>query len=254
MKRTFAILACLFCFACVPVGIGIESRTTAAAKLVLPSIVSVEVEEKLPPGMVPNKRNNKTPGMLLRRPVPGTKKFCGFGSGIVVSRDGYIITNWHVIDGAARITVPLGGKRYEAKLIGGSPLRDCALIKIDAKNLTPAVLGDSDALKPGQFVLAVGNPYGFDHTVSLGVVSYLDRVCPGTGQGYIQTDVAINPGSSGGALCTLDGKVVGITAAIVSYRGEYAGISLAVPINEVKEVLIKKLLQDRFDHRKKAGK
>jgi serine protease Do len=156
------------------------------------------------------------------------------GSGFVISADGYILTNHHVVDGADEIVVRFTDRReVEAKLVGSDPEADVALLKVEADNLAAVKLGDSDNLKPGQWVVAIGSPFGFDHSVTAGVVSATGRTSPVTGQQYvpfIQTDVAINRGNSGGPLLNTGGEVVGINSQIFSNTGGFMGVSFAIPI------------------------
>jgi serine protease Do len=172
----------------------------------------------------------------------------GIGSGFIISADGYILTNTHVVNNASKITVKLTDRReFEAKVIGMDERTDVAVIKIAAKGDLPVVkLGDSSKLRPGQWVLAIGSPFGFENSVTAGVVSALARGNVGeAGNAYvpfIQTDVAVNPGNSGGPLFNLNGEVVGINSQIYSRSGGYEGISFAIPIlvaNNVAEQLIK---------------
>ena len=164
------------------------------------------------------------------------------GSGFILSEDGYIATNAHVIEGASRIFVRLAdGREMAAELVGVDPIGDIALLKVDAKGLPPVSLGDSDAVRPGQWALAIGSPYGFDQTVTAGIISGLGRHLPSqTTQPYvpfIQSDVAINPGNSGGPLFNTRGQVIGINAQIFTESGAYNGISFAIPINYVVDVI-----------------
>ncbi|HWW19315.1 MAG TPA: Do family serine endopeptidase, partial [Steroidobacteraceae bacterium] len=172
----------------------------------------------------------------------------GIGSGFIISPDGYILTNTHVVNNASKITVKLTDRReFEGKVVGSDEKTDVAVIKINAKGELPVVrLGDSSRLRPGQWVLAIGSPFGFENSVTAGVVSALARGNVGeAGNGYvpfIQTDVAVNPGNSGGPLFNLSGEVVGINSQIYSRSGGYEGISFAIPIdvaNNVAEQLIK---------------
>ncbi len=162
----------------------------------------------------------------------------GLGSGVIIKPDGLILTNNHVIEDASKIQVTLSnGKTYKGKVVGADPISDVALVKIDAKNLPYVQLGDSSKLKVGQFVVAIGNPYGLDHTVTVGVVSALERninVGNRTMHGVIQTDAAINPGNSGGPLVSLDGKVIGINTMI--YQNAQ-GLGFAVSSNTCKKVI-----------------
>jgi len=173
----------------------------------------------------------------------------GLGSGVIIDDEGYIITNDHVVGGASKITAILpDGRRFDAELKGSDPRSDLAVIKIKAKDLPVAKFGDSDSLKTGQWVVAIGNPFGIavnnpKPTVTVGVISALHRSLPlGGVQGrnyidLIQTDAAINPGNSGGPLCDLEGNVIGLNVAIYSTTGGYQGIGFAVPVNTLKNVL-----------------
>lgn len=169
---------------------------------------------------------------------PKAQPRVGAGSGVIISTDGYIITNNHVIDGADELEVTLNDNRkFEAKLIGTDPATDIALIKIEAKDLPTIPFGDSEKLKVGEWVLAVGNPFNLTSTVTAGIVSAKGRgISLGSGdkskiESFIQTDAAVNPGNSGGALVNTKGELVGINTAIYSETGSYAGYSFAVPIS-----------------------
>jgi serine protease Do len=156
----------------------------------------------------------------------------GAGSGFIIEEDGYIMTNHHVIDGADQIIVRLADRReFEAELIGSDPLSDIALLKIDADDLPSLKLGDSEALRPGEWVVAIGSPFNFEQSVTAGIVSAKGR---STNQQqyvpFIQTDVAINRGNSGGPLLNMDGEVVGINSWILSSGGGYMGLSFSIPI------------------------
>jgi len=162
------------------------------------------------------------------------------GSGVIVSSDGYILTNNHVVDGAQKLTVQLANKKkYTAKLIGRDEQTDVAVIKIDAKDLRAASLGNSDKVKVGQWVIAVGNPFELMHTVTAGIISAKGRSSVNLAdyEDFIQTDASINPGNSGGALADLDGNVIGINTAIYSPSGGNVGIGFAIPINMAKQVM-----------------
>jgi Do/DeqQ family serine protease len=167
----------------------------------------------------------------------------GFGSGVIMSSDGYIVTNNHVIDDAQKIKVVLNDKReYEAHLIGADPTTDVALLKIDEKNLPYLVYGNSDDLKLGEWVLAVGNPFNLTSTVTAGIVSAKARNIGinsnrSSIEAFIQTDAAVNPGNSGGALVNQKGELVGINTALASRTGSYAGYSFAIPSSIVKKVV-----------------
>ncbi len=166
----------------------------------------------------------------------------GSGSGVIISADGYIVTNNHVIDGAEKLTVTLNdNSEYNARVIGTDPSTDIALIKISAKNLKPATFANSDEVKVGEWALAIGNPFGFNASVTSGIVSAKARgVTESSNMGikaFIQHDAAANPGNSGGALVNIDGQLIGINTMIYSQTGNYAGISFAIPSNTVKKVV-----------------
>jgi len=170
------------------------------------------------------------------------RKVTGFGSGVIISPDGYIVTNNHVIDGADSIQVTLyNNKEYTANVVGRDPDTDIALIKIKAENLPVIKIGNSDNLKLGEWVLAVGNPFNLTSTVTAGIVSAKGRSLDLDGsyklESFIQTDAALNMGNSGGALVNTKGELVGITSAIVSPTGTYSGNSFAIPVNIVKKTV-----------------
>jgi len=163
----------------------------------------------------------------------------GQGSGVIVSTDGYVLTNNHVIDGAREVTVTLPDKReFKGKSVGADPKTDLAVVKIDGENLPVVAWGDSSKLQVGEYVLAVGNPFGLNSTVTLGIVSALGRGRMGITQyeDFIQTDAAINPGNSGGALVNTSGELVGINTAIFSQTGGYQGVGFAVPTSMSKPI------------------
>ncbi|MDH3355155.1 MAG: DegQ family serine endoprotease, partial [Chromatiales bacterium] len=161
------------------------------------------------------------------------------GSGFIIDADGYILTNNHVVEDAEEIIVRLSDRReLQAKVIGTDKQSDIALLKIDADHLPVVKLGRSEDLKVGEWVMAIGTPFGFDHSVSVGVVSALGRSLPSENYvPYIQTDVAINPGNSGGPLFNLDGEVVGINSQIYSRTGGYMGLSFAIPVSVALDVV-----------------
>src|SRR5437868_4944813 len=191
-------------------------------------------DQRLPPGFedfFPN---------LRRRPQVEQ----GSGSGFIVSPDGYILTNNHVVAGADKVTVKLYDKReFTAKVVGTDPNTDVAVIKIDARNLPAVQYGNSDSARVGEWVLAIGNPLEFNFTVTAGIVSAKGRVLYGLQQtryaiqDFIQTDAAINPGNSGGPLVNIRGQVIGINSAIASETGFYAGYGFAIPINLARTVM-----------------
>jgi serine protease Do len=178
---------------------------------------------------------------LPRPPVPeGEFKTQSLGSGVIVDKRGYILTNNHVVADMDELKVKLSDKReFDAKIIGTDPQTDLAVVKIEAGNLIPAKIGDSDEMKPGQWAIAVGNPFGLTSTVSVGVISAIGRSGVGIAQyeNFIQTDAAINPGNSGGPLVNIEGEVIGINTAIFTRSGGYQGIGFAIPVNMAKAVL-----------------
>lgn len=192
-------------------------------------------EEEAPRG---RNRGKTAPRSAPRNRTPDQTQQ-GLGSGVVISADGYIITNNHVVDDADDVRVSIGdsNKRYEAKVVGRDPGSDLAVLKIEAAGLSPATFADSDQLQVGDVVLAIGNPFGVGQSVSRGIVSALGR---GMGMGvfedFIQTDAAINPGNSGGALLDTDGRVVGINSAILSRSGAFAGVGFAIPANLARSI------------------
>lgn len=174
----------------------------------------------------------------FRQPEPRREQ--GLGSGVIVSIDGYIVTNNHVVEQADELTVLLGDKRkFKAKLIGTDPKTDLAVIKIEAGDLPTLNWGDSGNLQVGEVVLAVGNPFGLNQTVTMGIISAVGRANMGIVdyEDFIQTDAAINPGNSGGALVNLKGELIGINTAIFSRTGGYMGIGFAIPSNMVKSIM-----------------
>ena len=165
----------------------------------------------------------------------------GLGSGVIVSKDGYILTNNHVVEDADTIRVALNdGREFLAKVIGRDPKTDIAVVKIDAKDLPFITIADSDKIEIGDLCLAIGNPFGIGQTVTMGIVSAKSRGDLHMGTDYedfIQTDAAINPGNSGGALVDAEGRLIGINTAILSRSGGYQGIGFAVPINMARSVM-----------------
>lgn len=179
------------------------------------------------------------------RETPRTRKSVSLGSGVIISNDGYILTNNHVIQNADKIKVLLSDKReFTGKVVGSDPKTDLSVIKIDADDLTPASIGNSDSLKVGEIVFAIGNPYGLNQTITMGIVSAVGRANVGIAdyEDFIQTDAAINPGNSGGALVNVKGELIGINTAIFSTSGGYQGIGFAIPSNMVK-IVMKSLIE-----------
>jgi S1-C subfamily serine protease len=166
----------------------------------------------------------------------------GMGSGVIISADGYIVTNNHVISGAEKLEVTLNDNRqFNATVVGTDEKTDVALIKINAKDLHAITFGNSDAVKPGQWCVAVGNPFGFNSPVTAGIISAKARGMNTSDNGgikaFIQHDAAVNPGNSGGALVNTAGELIGINTMIYSQTGNYSGCSFAVPSNTVKKVI-----------------
>lgn len=174
---------------------------------------------------------------------PQSRERKGSGSGVIIRQDGYIVTNNHVVSQASKVRVTLNNNRsYDATVIGTDPATDIALIKIDATGLPTLTLADSDKLRLGEWVLAIGSPYDLRSTITAGIVSAKGRSMPNyTGEfkieSFIQTDAAVNPGNSGGALVNKKGELVGVNTAIISQTGSYAGYSFAVPSNIVKKTV-----------------
>ncbi len=264
-----ALVLLLFTFICLPVQsqeTGIESlRETgkafaSVAKKVSPAVVNIQVEKivtnqstQIPSpfeGGVPDEffRHFFGPNFPGQQPDQSRKfqqmpqpeqRMSGQGSGFIISHDGYILTNNHVVGGADKVTVRLeDGREFTAKTIGTDPHSDVAVIKIDAQDLPIISLGDSDVLEVGEWVVAIGNPFGLSHTLTVGVVSAKGRSNVGLAdyENFIQTDAAINPGNSGGPLVDLDGNVIGMNTAIFSRSGGYMGIGFAIPVNMVRAI------------------
>ncbi|GAB3383112.1 Do family serine endopeptidase [Lysobacter fragariae] len=201
----------------------------------------------LPPGMFedPEGPDSDGPGS----PVPQGPRGVSMGTGFLISADGYVLTNHHVVEGADKVTVKLSDRReFKAKVVGSDQQSDVALLKIEGSNLPALRIGDSAHLKPGQWVVAIGSPFGLDQSVTAGIVSAVGRANPYADQRYvpfIQTDVAINRGNSGGPLLNTSGEVVGINSQIFSNSGGYMGVSFAIPID---------VAMNAVDQIKKTGK
>ena len=187
-------------------------------------------------GQIPNLPRQAPRSKRAQPPRPGPEVPRGVGSGFVLTPDGYVMTNAHVIDGADQVTVTLADKReFKAKVVGADKRTDVAVVKIDAKNLPAARIGDVSRLRVGEWVMAIGSPFGLDNTVTAGIVSAKQRDT-GNYLPFIQTDVAVNPGNSGGPLINMRGEVVGINSQIYSRSGGFMGISFAIPIDEAMRV------------------
>ena len=178
----------------------------------------------------------------------------GTGSGFVYDTEGHIVTNYHVVENAEELSVTLAdGEVYPAEIVGVDPSNDLAVIRIEADTLPqPVGLGDSDSLRVGEFVVAIGNPFGLERTLTVGVISSLGRVIESPDGRFIgeaiQTDAAINPGNSGGPLLDLEGRVIGVNSQIISPSRASAGIGFAVPVNTVKRVVPQLIAQGRYAH------
>ena len=236
-----------------PVKRDAQLRTSFAPviKDVTPSVVNVFTATKAkriegmpsPFGNNPFFREFFGEGMPGGRPTM-TPRQEGLGSGVIVTEDGYILTNNHVVDGADEVKVALNpdGKEYDAKVVGRDPKSDVAVLKIEADGLTPIKLGNSDVVEVGDVVLAIGNPFGVGQSVTLGIVGATSRGVFGRASGleyedFIQTDAAINPGNSGGALVDSQGRLIGVNTAILSRTGGNNGIGFAIPVNLARSVM-----------------
>ncbi len=242
----------------IPNQVELPSQFTSIAKQVEPSVVNISTTYLPKVTQAPNRRRQAQPdegdqgegdgGMndFLYRffgnpfgegaPNMGTRRSEALGSGVVVDRAGYILTNNHVVDKADRIQVKFHGDltEYEAKLIGVDPQTDLAVIKVTGKSgLEPARIGNSDGVQVGDWAMAIGSPFNYQETVTAGIISAKDRDVDTSMQfqHFLQTDAAINPGNSGGPLLNMRGEVIGINTAIASRSGAYEGIGFALPIN-----------------------
>jgi len=208
-----------------------------------PSVVNISATRPMSNRRLGNLGEQPAPEFFRRffREMPRGTPSPGVGSGFIISQDGYILTNNHVVEGAEEIVVALSDRRERvATLIGADSLSDLALLKIDEDNLPAVKLGRSETLKVGEWVLAIGSPFGFQHSVTKGIVSAKGRSLPEDANNYvpfIQTDVAINPGNSGGPLFNMDGEVVGINSQIFTRSGGFMGLSFAIPVDVAMEVV-----------------
>jgi serine protease Do len=235
-----------------------RAMETLAAR-VTPAVVNVTVvskgnAEQAGAGGVPDMQQFFGPGNPFGRPFqmpsqPQNRMEHGLGSGVIISPDGYIVTNNHVIEGAVDIRVTMSNKEvYPAKLVGADPLTDLAVIKINGSNFPSVPFGKSADLHPGQTVLAFGNPYGFRFTVTRGIISALNRPNPDASDRhkpgeFIQTDAAINPGNSGGALVDARGELIGINTFLISSSGSFSGMGFAIP-TQIVEPTVSTLIRD----------
>lgn len=240
-KMIRAIFTCLMLMGCLisqssQAALPISPSIAPMLQKVLPSVVNIRAQIRITDL---NTLNELQRSQRSNGPVPD--KFLSVGSGVIINADkGYILTNAHVVENAERVVVTLGdGRHYTAKLIGSDKPSDVALIQIQAKNLTPIVLGNSNDLKVGDFVAAIGNPFGLDQTVTSGIVSALGRSTLGIEnfENFIQIDAPINPGNSGGALVDASGKLIGINTAILAPDRGSIGIGFAIPSNMAQSVM-----------------
>ena len=206
-------------------------------KKVIPSVVNISTT-KVVKTILPNFLNDPFFGQFFNS-IPKKRVERALGSGVIISKDGYIVTNNHVVSDAQKIVVfTHDGKKYKAKLIGTDPKTDLAVIKIETKDLKPITFTDSSEIEVGDIALAIGNPFGLGETVTQGIISGINRNKVGINEyeNFIQTDTAINPGNSGGALVDLKGRLIGINSAIISRSGGNNGVGFAIPSNMVKFV------------------
>lgn len=220
-----------------------------------PAVVNISTTQKIsrehgmPPGFnIPEFPEGSPFGDLFERffgeqgpgaGPPGEFENQSLGSGFIISADGYIVTNYHVVKDAEEITVRLSDRReLKAEVVGSDKRSDMALLKVEANDLPVVTIGNSKELKVGEWAMAIGSPFGFDHSVSVGVISAINRNLPSENYvPFIQTDVAINPGNSGGPLFNLDGEVVGINSQIFTRSGGFMGLSFAIPIDVAMDVV-----------------
>jgi serine protease Do len=230
----------------IPAVSDLEHAFERASEAIAPSVVAISSVRKLDRAqraLVPFGLGGDGDPLreLFRLPQPrGELRQQGLGSIVIVSADGYVLTNNHVVDDADEIEVVLhDDRKLKGEVVGTDPHTDLAVIKVDAANLVPASLGDSDVIKVGQWVLAAGNPFGLSRTISAGIVSAVGRSNMGITdyEQFIQTDAAINPGNSGGPLIDLQGRVLGVNTAIASRGGGSNGVGFAVPVNMARRVM-----------------
>jgi serine protease Do len=225
-----------------------QSSLAPMLKQIMPAVVNIAAQgEIVVPNMIKKKPgdNNSDDDNNDDAPMPygSLKEFASLGSGVIIdAAKGYIITNAHVVDKAKTITVTLSdGRNFKAKLLGADPASDIAVLSIPAEKLTAMPIGNSDELQVGDFVAAIGNPFGLNQTATTGIVSALQRGSLGIEgpqglENFIQTDASINPGNSGGALVNVNGQLIGINTAILSPEGGNIGIGFAIPINMAKTI------------------
>jgi serine protease Do len=211
-----------------------DREFTHLIQTVVPAVVSVTTSRRVRVPLVNSfDQLFGWSGRTTERTLPA-----GIGSGVIVSKEGHVLTNHHVIEGSQQFTVQLtDGRSLPAKLIGSDPNVDIAVLQIDPKDTVALPIGDSDKVQVGQQVVAVGNPFGLQETVTRGIVSAKGRALRDSGVEFFQTDAAVNPGNSGGPLINVNGEVIGINSAIYSQTGSWAGISFAIPSNVASSTL-----------------
>ncbi|NGX57796.1 MAG: Periplasmic serine endoprotease DegP [Chlamydiae bacterium] len=250
LLSSFTILTLTISATAIPQSSYSLENFTSVAKEAIPAVVSVKVEFQSTPqqkflGSPFQQKGNDPFGddfwnRFFQVPQRESRPSIGQGSGFLVSEDGYLLTNNHIVDNAETVTVTLkNGKEYEAKVIGRDPNTDVAVLKIEGKNFPYLKLGNSNILEVGQWVIAIGNPLGLSATLTVGVVSAIDRSNLGLTpiENFIQTDAAINRGNSGGPLLNLRGEVVGMNTAIATNTGGYMGIGFAIPSNLAEHIM-----------------
>ena len=240
----------------------LDQAVEAVAERVTPAIVNVAVTSKGKPTAFESSGSDDNAERFFQRffgqdmpqMQPRQRIERGIGSGFLISPDGYIVTNNHVVDGATEIQVTMNDRKtYKANVVGTDPLTDLAVIKINGSGLPSVPWGDSTVLRPGQSVLAFGNPFGFRFTVTRGIVSGLNRPNPDASNprrpgGFIQTDAAINQGNSGGALVDARGEVVGINTFLISPSGSFSGMGFAIPSQIAKPVVDSLIRNGKVEH------
>lgn len=216
------------------------SSFSDAAKKAMPSVVNIHTSKEVKVPRHPLMNDPVFRHFFGNRLGPQTRQVSSLGSGVIVSPEGYILTNHHVVEAADEIQVALAdGRNATARIVGGDPDTDLAVLKIDLKNLPAITFGHAEQAKVGDMVLAIGNPFGVGQTVTMGIVSALSRSHLGinTFENFIQTDAAINPGNSGGALVDAAGNLIGINSAIYSRTGGSLGIGFAIPVSLAKQIM-----------------
>jgi serine protease Do len=242
-----------------PIPLGTAPNYRAIVKQSGPAVVGitteseVKVDQRMGRGFSSSPFGGDDPFSQFFRQLPiprGDQQQRGLGSGFIVDADGVVLTNAHVVRDAKRVTVKLADRReFEAKVLGVDPVTDIAVLKLEAKDLPTVRIGDADQLEVGDYVLAIGQPYGFEESASAGIVSATRRSLPGDSSvPFIQTDVAVNPGNSGGPLFDASGAVVGINSQIYSNTGGYEGVSFAIPITVALRVQDEIVTHGKVEH------